>query len=91
MRCIAIAIVALTSMSSCALAGEPTTSTPSLRQIVDEIEAKGFIDVHNGDFTIQLVRDHGQCALGEDLTPIWINFHDARQHLTGWTCQTHYD
>jgi hypothetical protein len=91
MRNITIAIIAMASMSSFAFASETTPSTPSLRQIVDEIEAKGFADVHNGDFTIRLVRDQGQCALGEELVPIWINFHDARQHLTGYTCQTHYD
>jgi hypothetical protein len=87
MRNAAVAVIALVSMTSNVVAGG-APNPPSLRQIVDEIAAKGFADVHNGDVTVRLVRDQGQCALGEQLVPIWINFHEARQHLTGYTCQT---
>jgi hypothetical protein len=91
MRETAITIIALVSMTSNVFAGSAPTPTPSLRQIVDEIAARGFADVHNGDITVRLVRDQSQCARGEELTPIWINFADARQHLTGYACKTSFE
>jgi hypothetical protein len=87
MRKSAVAAFAIMSMTSYALADDETTPAPSLRKIVDEIEANGSVLVHNGNSTVRLVRDKSQCALGEQLVPIWINFFDARQHLTGYTCQ----
>jgi hypothetical protein len=87
MRKSAIAVFAIMSMTSYALADDQITAAPSLRNIVDEIEANGSALVHNGNSTVRLVRDKSQCALGEQLVPIWINFFDVRQHLTGYTCQ----
>jgi hypothetical protein len=63
------------------------TTTLSLREIVDEIAARGSAVIHNGNVTVRLVRDQSQCVLGEQLVPIWINFADVRQHLTGYTCE----
>jgi hypothetical protein len=83
----AIALFAIMSMTSHALADDETTAAPSLRKVVDEIAARGSALVHNGSSTVRLVRDQSQCALGEQLAPVWINFADARQHLTGYTCQ----
>jgi hypothetical protein len=87
MRNTAIALFAIMSMTSHALADGETTATPSLRKIVDEIAERGSALVHNGSSTVRLVRDQKQCALGEHLAPVWINFADVRQHLTGYTCQ----
>jgi hypothetical protein len=87
MRKSAIAAFAIMSMMSYAFADDETTAAPSLRKIVDEIEANGSAIVHNENSTVRLVRDRSQCALGEQLVPIWINFADVRQHLTGYTCQ----
>jgi hypothetical protein len=87
MRDAAIALFAIMSMTSHALADGETTATPSLRKIVDEIADTGSALVHNGNGAVRLVRDQSQCALGEQLTPIWMNFADVRQHLTGYTCQ----
>ena len=91
MRNSAIAAFAIMSTTSYALASEGRTAAPSLRKIVDEIEATGSALVHNGNSTVRLVRDQSQCALGEQLVPIWINFSDVRQHLTGYTCQPFVD
>jgi hypothetical protein len=87
MRSSAIAITALISLTSYSYGSDAMTATPSLRQIVDEVAAKGSAIVHNGNATIRLVRDQSQCALGEQLAPIWINFADVRQHLVGYTCE----
>jgi hypothetical protein len=87
MRKSAIAVFAIISMTTYASADDETTAMPSLRQIVDEIAASGSALVHNGNSTVRLVRDKSQCELGEQLVPIWINFADVRQHLTGYICQ----
>jgi hypothetical protein len=87
MRNSAIAIFAVISLTSHALADGEGAATPSLRQIVDEIAATGSALVHNGSSTVRLVRDQNQCALGEQLAFVWINFADARQHLTGHICR----
>jgi hypothetical protein len=91
MRNSAIAITALISLTSYSYGSDAMTTTPSLRKIVDEVAAKGSAIVHNGNATIRLVRDQSQCALGEQLTPIWINFADVRQHLVGYTCEPFID
>jgi hypothetical protein len=82
-----IAITALISLSSYSFGGDAMTTTLSLREIVDEIAARGSAVIHNGNVTVRLVRDQSQCVLGEQLVPIWINFADVRQHLTGYTCE----
>jgi hypothetical protein len=74
-------------VASSALASEELATSPSLRQIVDEIATTGSALVRNGNSTIRLVRDQRQCAPGEQLTLTWINFFDVRQHLGGYTCQ----
>jgi hypothetical protein len=74
-------------MTSNAWADSELTASPSLRQIVDEVVAEGSALVHNGNSTVRLVRDQSQCAVGARLVPIWINFADVRQHLSGYTCQ----
>jgi hypothetical protein len=86
-----IAVAALIALTSYSYGGDAMTTTPSLREIVDEIAAKGFAIVHNGNATVRLVRDQSQCALGEQLAPVWINFADVRQHLTGYACQAFID
>jgi hypothetical protein len=86
----AIAIIALVSVASPAFAGNEMMTTPSLRQIVDQISAEGSAIVHvDANRTVRLVRDQGQCARGERLAPVWINFTDVRQlHLAGYVCET---
>jgi hypothetical protein len=86
----AIAIIALVSMASPAIASNETTATPSLRQIVDQIAAEGSAIVHvDANRTVRLVRDQSQCALDEQLAPVWINFADVRQlHLAGYVCES---
>ena len=59
----AIAIIALVSMASPAIASNEMTPTPSLRQIVDQIAAEGSAIVHvDANRTVRLVRDQSQCA-----------------------------
>jgi hypothetical protein len=57
MRNSAIAIFAIISMTSHALADGEVAATSSLRQIVDEIAATGSALVHNGSSAVRLVRD----------------------------------
>jgi hypothetical protein len=87
MRGSVVATIVSVSVASSALASDGTTTSPSLRQIVDEVATKGSALVHNGNSTIRLVHDQSQCGPGERLAPIWINFFDVRQHLSGYTCQ----
>jgi hypothetical protein len=82
-----ITITALVSLSSYSFGRDAMTTAPSLREIVDEVAARGSAIVHNGNATVRLVRDQSQCVLGERLALIWINFADVRQHLAGYTCQ----
>jgi hypothetical protein len=86
-----ISVFVTMSTTSFALASDETTGAPSLRKLVDEIEANGSALVHNGNSTVRLVRDRSQCSPGDQLVPIWINFADVRQHLTGYTCQAIVD
>jgi hypothetical protein len=90
MRNSAIAIFAVISLTSHALADGEGAATPSLRQIVDEIAATGSALVHNGSSTVRLVRDQNQCALGEQLALVWINFADARAASHRLHLPTHY-
>jgi hypothetical protein len=87
MKHFAITAFAIVSMTSYASASDETPAAPSLRRTVDDIEANGFALVHNGNSIVRLVRDRSQCAPGEQLALIWINFADVRQHLVGYTCQ----
>jgi hypothetical protein len=82
-----VAAIFLVSMAPPVWAAEKATPSPPLRQIVDQVVVDGSAIVHNGDSTIRLVRDQSQCAPGEQLAPIWINFFDVRQHLSGYACR----
>jgi hypothetical protein len=82
-----VAALFFVSTAPPAWAAEEATTSPPLRQIVDKVVVEGSAVVHNGDRTIRLVRDQSQCAQGEQFVPIWINFFDVRQHLSGYTCR----
>ena len=91
MRRSVLATIFSVLVASSAFASDGVTTSQSVRQIVDEVVIRGFALVHNGNNTIRLVRDQSQCAPGEQLTPIWINFFDVRQHLSGYTCQANIE
>jgi hypothetical protein len=86
MKMSAAAIGLLASIASPVLAESTPVASPSLREIVDQIETEGSAVVYiDAKRSVRLVRDQSRCAPDEELALVWINFAD-RQHLAGYIC-----
>jgi hypothetical protein len=82
----AAAIALLSATASPAFAETAPMASPSLREIVNQIETEGSAVVYiDATRQVRLVHDRSRCAPGEELALVWINFAD-RQHLAGYIC-----
>ena len=93
MKSFIFALVAIATTSSVGFAKEDMTTMSSYwGNSANEVAVNDARVLKAAPYSMpRLVHDQGQCARGEQLTPVWDSSSNNAQALVGYACETFFD